>query len=108
MSKYMLMLFWAVLGLLGWVVVLAPIWLLVLLTSCATTSRYAYEELDSCPARMTPEQRLSGVVRCRAMCSSYARDFAEFTDECGCFCAPAPGQGGYRPQARKAPITDRM
>jgi hypothetical protein len=75
--------------------------MLMLLTTaaCATTSNpYSYEEMSSCPPSMDAEEHQSGVVRCRAMCSSYAREFAEYDHECKCRCAPAAG-GGYRPQA---------
>ncbi len=74
---------------------------LSLLVSCASSARYAYEESESCPVAMTEEQHESGVVRCRAMCSSYARDFAEFDAECKCRCAP-PG-GGYRAKPGQKP-----
>lgn len=67
-----------------------------LLLGCATVG-HGYAEMDQCPALMTEEQRESGIVRCRSMCSSYARDFAEFDAECKCRCAPATG-GGYRPK----------
>lgn len=67
--------------------------------SCATVAPSTYEEADACPVPMTEEQRASGAVRCRAMCSSYARDFAAFEDDCKCRCQPARG-GGYRPQAK--------
>jgi hypothetical protein len=76
----------------------------LLAVSCATTNPYAYDEADACPPNMSEEQHESGVVRCRAMCSSYAREFAEFDAECKCRCAPATG-GGYRPQVRKAPTS---
>lgn len=69
----------------------------VLMTlSCATSSRYGYSELADCPARMDEEQHMSGVVRCRAMCSSYARDFAEYGADCKCRCV-APGNSGRPP-----------
>ena len=73
----------------------------VLLTmACATVSDnpYAYNEMDSCPSRMSDEQQYSGVVRCRAMCSSYGRDFAEYDAQCRCWCMPGMGKagGGYR------------
>lgn len=75
--------------------------------SCATTSNpYSYEEMAQCPPSMDEEQHESGVVRCRAMCSSYAREFAEFDHECKCRCAP-PAGGGYRPQAKHGP-TNQM
>lgn len=66
----------------------------VLLVSCASPARYAYQETEMCPAVMSEQEHNSGVVRCRAMCSSYARDFAEFGSDCRCRCAPAGG-GGY-------------
>jgi hypothetical protein len=68
--------------------------------SCATTkqNQYAYEEMDSCPSQMTEQQHYSGVVRCRALCSSYARDFVQFGDDCKCFCAPPGGLQRHRPQ----------
>jgi len=59
--------------------------------SCAATSRYSYEESPTCPVQMTEEQHASGAVRCRAMCSSYGRDFASFDPDCKCRCAPAQG-----------------
>lgn len=79
---------------------------LSLLSGCATTS---YAELDQCPAVMDEEQKASGVVRCRAMCSSYNRDFDSFGDDCHCNCASKVGSS-YRPQQhrRKAPITGQM
>lgn len=81
--------------------------LLLLLCACATTSRY--EESASCPGRMSEEQHRSGVVRCTALCSSYARDFSAFDENCKCWCAPNLPRGGYRPQPKKqAPITDQM
>lgn len=67
-----------------------------LLAGCATVGQGGYEA-EQCPAVMTPAQKESGVVRCRAMCSSYARDFSSFDDDCKCRCKPAVG-GGYRPQ----------
>jgi hypothetical protein len=72
---------------------------LLLMVSCARVNKYAYEELDGCPAPMSEEQHESGVVRCRALCSSYARDFAEFDADCKCRCAPSGG-GGYRAKPR--------
>ena len=75
----------------------------VVLVSCATTGAYRYEESESCPANMDEKGHASGAVRCAAMCSSYARNFAEYTDDCKCFCAPASGSG-YRPQ--QAPAKD--
>ena len=83
--------------------------LALLAVSCATTPSTGYEELASCPAAMDDEQRASGAVRCRAMCSSYARDFSSFDDDCKCRCMPAYG-GGYRPQPQKRspPVTDRL
>jgi hypothetical protein len=51
---------------------------------------------------MTAEEHASGVVRCRAMCSSYARDFDNYSAAtCKCFCKPERG-------AKKAPITNQM
>lgn len=81
-----------------------------LLVGCATApTPYGYEEMSSCPAAMDAEQKESGVVRCRAMCSSYARDFATYDDDCKCRCAPQ-FQGGYRPQQKqqKVPQTNQM
>jgi hypothetical protein len=78
--------------------------------SCATTSSTGYAEAESCPAAMSEEQRDSGRVRCTAMCSSYARDFASFDDDCKCRCAPAVG-GGYRPKTQKSfktPFNNQM
>jgi hypothetical protein len=81
--------------------------LLSMLLSCASSNQYAYSEMDSCPSSMTEEQHESGVVRCRAMCSSYARDFAEFDAECKCRCAPGAGAGGYRAKPKQSrPWTD--
>jgi len=81
----------------------------LLLAACATVTSSSYEEMTQCPAAMTEEQHASGVVRCTAMCSSYARDFAEYdSTDCKCRCMPAYG-GGYKPQPqKKSPVTDRM
>ena len=78
----------------------------LLALSCATVKQnpYAYEEMDSCPASMDEQQHLSGVVRCRAMCSSYGRDFAEYGGDCRCYCAPAsPVFRQPAPQKRSQP-----
>jgi hypothetical protein len=72
----------------------------LLLLSCAPTNRYAYAEMDACPAPMSEEQHESGVVRCRAMCSSYARDFGEFDSDCKCRCGPSGG-GQYQKPSQK-------
>lgn len=79
--------------------------LLSLSTGCATVKQnpYAYHELESCPASMTEEQHRSGVVRCRAMCSSYSRDFAEFTADCRCWCAPS-SQGRFQAKPKQPPV----
>lgn len=79
---------------------------LILVAGCATTSKYSYEELESCPTFMNEQQHLSGVVRCRALCSSYARDFAEYGDDCRCWCAPPPGvrKPSQQPQRHRAPF----
>lgn len=75
------------------------VWWLCL--SCASAkNQYAYQELEQCPAAMSEEQHYSGVVRCRALCSSYGRDFAEFGADCRCYCAPAPHR--YRPAPHPA------
>lgn len=67
----------------------------LVITSCAT-NQYAFSELNSCPAVMDSQQYQSGVVRCRAECSSYARDFYLYSEkDCKCYCQPAMG-GGYR------------
>lgn len=73
-----------------------------LLMSCAA-SQYAFHEAETCPVSMTEDQKASGRVRCAALCSSYARDFASFDDDCKCRCAPQFG-GGYRPNAKPAPL----
>ena len=74
--------------------------------SCATTASnpHAYAEMEACPSSMTDEQHQSGVVRCRALCSSYGRDFAEYRADCRCMCMPGAGRanGGYRPQPKAA------
>lgn len=57
--------------------------LLCLLLSCATVGNY--NEGD-CPSMMSREEHASGSVRCRALCSSYARDFDYYTDKCECVC----------------------
>jgi hypothetical protein len=73
--------------------------LLVCLLACSCVKRYAaYEEASECPMSMTEEQRDSGRVRCIAMCSSYARDFYEFDEECKCRCMPA---SGYLPSQKR-------
>lgn len=74
----------------------------LLWSACATGNRYAYAEMEACPASMSEGEHESGVVRCRAMCSSYARDFAEYDDHCNCRCAPGANGGGYRPSSPKA------
>jgi hypothetical protein len=80
----------------------AVLFVVLLSVGCATTSNpYAYNEMESCPSAMSDEQHMSGVVRCRALCSSYARDFAEYTPDCKCWCAPASGPGGYRAKPRQ-------
>jgi len=89
----------------GYLESMKPIIAVMLLVGCATTATtnpYQYDELQQCPVSMTEEQRSSGVVRCRAMCSSYGRDFDSYTDDCKCWCAPAHGGGGKRP-VTKAP-----
>lgn len=89
--------------------------LFLAVSACATTQASTnpndYQESQTCPTVMSEEGHLSGVVRCRAMCSSYARDFAEYTDDCKCWCAPAggaskgygtpqrPNQNGYNNQS---------
>lgn len=73
--------------------------LLFLVLSACATNRFAYNEAESCPGpQMSKDQMDSGAVRCRAMCSSYARDFASYDTDCRCRCAPA--HGGYRPTKR--------
>jgi hypothetical protein len=80
--------------------------LLSLLGGCTTSS---YSEMDQCPAYMDEEQKASGAVRCRAMCSSYGRDFDSFGDDCHCNCVGKVGSA-YRPVTKKKapPVTDRM
>lgn len=75
----------------GFVVGVLSVVVGILGAACATVSPYAYDEAAECPAHMTSEGHESGVVRCRAMCSSYARDFADYTSDCKCWCAPASG-----------------
>lgn len=74
----------------------------MLMVGCATVQAqqnpYDYQEMSSCPSKMDEEQQLSGTVRCRAMCSSYGRDFAEYSADCKCWCKPdgrTHGHGGY-------------
>lgn len=78
-------------------------WLLS--SSCATvgSNPYAYEELESCPVSMTEQQHASGVVQCRAMCSSYGRDMHEFGKDCRCFCAPSAPTYRAKPKRKIAP-----
>ncbi len=85
--------------------VAVPLLLSLSSLACATVKQnpYAYQELDSCPASMSEEQHYSGVVRCRAMCSSYARDFAEFTADCRCWCAPSSPGGRYQAKPKRPP-----
>jgi hypothetical protein len=64
--------------------------------SCASVNPYAYPESSSCPSSMDEEQHLSGVVRCRAMCSSEGRNFSSFDADCKCRCERS-FHGGYRP-----------
>ncbi|TAL42474.1 MAG: hypothetical protein EPN91_08825 [Salinibacterium sp.] len=71
-----------------------PALALLLMLGCATV-RSTYEESSECPVVMTEEQHASGVVRCRALCSSYARDFSSYDTDCKCRCRPA----GRRAQA---------
>lgn len=82
----------------------------LLLVGCATvaplTNQQQYE-MDTCPNLMTDEMRESGAIRCRAMCSSEARDMAYYTDDCKCFCQPASRSRGdlppsTAPQQKKA------
>lgn len=65
----------------------------LMLASCATVgpNPYAYEEAASCPRGMTEDEHLSGTVRCRALCSSYGRDFDQYGKDCRCFCRPSAG-----------------
>ena len=74
--------------------------MLCLVSACATvgsnTNPYAYEEAPSCPARMDSQQFESGLVRCRALCSSYARDVDRFDKDCKCYCKPARGAPVYK------------
>jgi len=72
------------------------------LASCAAIHPSGYEEAETCPSPMTQSQAESGIVRCRALCSSYARDFAGFGLDCKCYCRGSAGQGGYVPQAHQA------
>jgi hypothetical protein len=37
-----------------------------------------------------PEEMPAGRVQCRALCSSYARDFDAYTYEGACVCKPDP------------------
>lgn len=67
-----------------------------LLMACATVpaNRYQYQEMQACPAVMDDEMRESGAVRCRALCSSYAKDFASYDDDCKCRCKGGPSNHG--------------
>lgn len=65
----------------------------VALMSCATVPTH---EEESCPSPMSDSQAARGAMECRALCSSYARDFAAFASDCKCYCMPAKGSG-YRP-----------
>ena len=75
----------------------------LLAAGCATVpvaDTNSYEELQSCPSQMTESQARSGIVRCTALCSSYARDFASFGLDCKCYCGGPGGrkfQGGLVP-----------
>jgi len=72
--------------------------LLVILFSLASCAAIRpYDDSAACPSPMTDEMRLSGVVRCRAMCSSEGRNFSSFDDDCKCRCARGYG-GGYLPR----------
>jgi hypothetical protein len=64
--------------------------------SCAAVNPYAHDESSSCPAPMSEEQHASGVVRCRALCSSEGRNFSSFDVDCKCRCERG-FHGGYRP-----------
>lgn len=77
-----------------------------LLVGCATVNPnpHAYQEMTSCPVMMDEQQKLSGTVRCRALCSSYARDMALYDDNCKCWCEPP---GGKKQPEFKAPM-DRL
>ncbi len=68
-------------------------------TAPALTNQQQYE-MDTCPNLMTDEMRLSGSVRCRAMCSSEGRDMAVYTDECKCYCQPASRSRGDLPPSQ--------
>lgn len=62
--------------------------LLLALAGCAT-NRYAYDEAAECPSHMSQEQWESGVVRCRADCASWGRNFYQYLTDCRCVCQPA-------------------
>ena len=73
--------------------------MLLVLASCVATTQdvrqanASDEEALSCPSPMSNEQRMSGTVRCRAMCASYGRGFEVFDNACRCVCAPEARSG---------------
>lgn len=78
------------------------------LNACAV-SKYSYSESEQCPSFMDNEQRESGTVRCRALCSSYGRDMEGYTDDCKCYCAtPKVYSNPMKRAEPKAPVTNQM
>ena len=72
----------------------ATLWL----ASCAPTAanlQVSGEELATCPMTMTADQRESGVLRCRDLCTRYGRKYDAYDAQCRCRCQPAAeGQVG--------------
>jgi hypothetical protein len=79
------------------------------LNACAV-SKYQYSESEQCPVMMDSEQKESGTVRCRALCSSYGRDMEGYTDDCKCYCATSKTYSNPMKQEQKqrGPITNQL
>jgi len=57
----------------------------LMLAACATIP--AGDE-PPCPYPMSEDQLRSGVMQCRALCSSWGRDIDHFRTDCKCVCRP--------------------
>lgn len=62
------------------------------LASCAAVQ--SRPEAEVCPSPMSNAQYMSGAMQCRALCSSYGRDYEAFDLQCRCICQPEK-RGAY-------------